>query len=945
MNILFKKLKAMLLFCLVSLFLCIPCYSQFGLGSSLKKKAEDLVREKLKERTEEKADSYDTLSFNYAIAFLDKTASFRNRQEGEGLVKTANFMMGDNGTKSPQAVKRELFDFASLNYSLGNHFLAATYLQLLTIGQYANAEDPIHLKSLGLLGIIYNDMGRFALSEKYTLLAMEGWEAYQGKESVGFLAEVSNLAVLRMNEGDYLAAELLMASLRQQLIKSKDDQELPYAIYLNNVAILNQYMGRTAAALEQMQACIKEAEQRLMNSNTTYLQFLTNKAILEQENGQLVRAEESFKKVVKLQSSIIKLGKKSEDNLAHTKANLAALYVVKEQYDLAENLLKEALAIYEKNKGVDDLQTASIQADLGNLYRFLGRYDEVEALLQEALYTRERKLAKGHPILIQNKEDLAIFYWKSGAIEKARSNYQEVMDASLAFVQTYFGALSEAEKTKYWEQMKVRFFRYYNFATENAAEQPALLVSLMKYRLASKGILLTASTALQQEIAASDNAEVQLLFQDWLDLKLQLANVYAMTSEELVTQKINVDSLEQRTNNTEKLLANKSKAFSKAFEAKNLDFVKVGASLKPGEALVEIIQFPLFNQQLTDQSVYAYIIIKAGQKLPKLIINKQGVNLEGKYFSYYNNVIKQQFEDKYSFEQFYLPIAGALVGSNKVYISPDGIYNQLNLNTLQQSNGRYLIQDYDFRYIGHPNDILKAKQLNKNITGIAFLMGNPSYGNSGIQQLPGTKVEISTISKYLKSQLKVNEYTENDATEKNLKEVHSPKIIHLASHGFFLEDEQLHDNLMGIQIEYIQQNPLLRSGLLLSGAATNGATSTSQSFNQADNGIFTAYEAINLDLRNTEMVVLSACETGKGDLKAGEGVYGLQRAFIIAGAESIIMSMWKVDDQATQQLMTLFYKNRVQAANISAAFRQAQLSLMQQYKDPYYWGAFMMFSR
>ena len=160
----------------------------------------------------------------------------------------------------------------------------------------------------------------------------------------------------------------------------------------------------------------------------------------------------------------------------------------------------------------------------------------------------------------------------------------------------------------------------------------------------------------------------------------------------------------------------------------------------------------------------------------------------------------------------------------------------------------------------------KSNQLTKSST--AFLLGNPSYGNSSIQQLPGTKKELDVISQYLKGQLKVQNYTEEKASEYNLKQTVSPYVLHLASHGFFLEDDNLQNNLMGIQIQYIQQNPLLRSGLLLSGAATSEATGSSQSFNQADNGVFTAYEAINLNLANTEMVVLSACETGRGDVES-----------------------------------------------------------------------------
>ena len=167
--------------------------------------------------------------------------------------------------------------------------------------------------------------------------------------------------------------------------------------------------------------------------------------------------------------------------------------------------------------------------------------------------------------------------------------------------------------------------------------------------------------------------------------------------------------------------------------------------------------------------------------------------------------------------------------------------------------------------------------------------------------------------------------------------------MHIATHGFFLEDLGANDNVFGVHVEYAKNNPLLRSGVLLTGAS---APDDQSSFDNQDNGVLTAYEAMNLNLTDTDLVVLSACETGKGDIKSGEGVYGLQRAFVVAGARSLLMSLWKVDDAATQQLMTNFYRSWSSGdEEPSAAFRSAQLELIKNYPHPYFWGAFVMVSK
>jgi hypothetical protein len=245
--------------------------AQFGLKNALKDKAEKILKETLKEKTSEKAASYDTLSFNYAIAFLDKTASFQNKQKDEGIIKTANFMLGEDERKTEQEKLRQLYDFANISYGLGNYFMTESYLRAAIIASQTTdtASNPIYYKSLGLLGVIYNNMGRFKSAEDFTIRALSGWERMQGEKSIGYLAEMSNLAVLRMNEGDYLKAEDLMSQLENKLLKIKEEQPLPYAIYINNKAILNQYMGRSAEALKYMKQCIAVSEESLSESNDT----------------------------------------------------------------------------------------------------------------------------------------------------------------------------------------------------------------------------------------------------------------------------------------------------------------------------------------------------------------------------------------------------------------------------------------------------------------------------------------------------------------------------------------------------------------------------------------------------------------------------------------------------------------------------------------------------
>jgi CHAT domain-containing protein len=172
----------------------------------------------------------------------------------------------------------------------------------------------------------------------------------------------------------------------------------------------------------------------------------------------------------------------------------------------------------------------------------------------------------------------------------------------------------------------------------------------------------------------------------------------------------------------------------------------------------------------------------------------------------------------------------------------------------------------------------------------------------------------------------------------------SPRILHIATHGYFLEDiKPENDNgmrMMGMDVNRVAENPMLRSGLLLAGCNKTLADNTP--LTGGDNGILTAYEAGLLDLSKTELVVLSACETGKGEILNGEGVQGLRKAMTDAGAEHILMSLWKVDDKVTSEYMQTFYGHYAQGKSIRESYNLTRNEIKQKYPQPYYWGAFVL---
>jgi CHAT domain-containing protein len=326
----------------------------------------------------------------------------------------------------------------------------------------------------------------------------------------------------------------------------------------------------------------------------------------------------------------------------------------------------------------------------------------------------------------------------------------------------------------------------------------------------------------------------------------------------------------------------------------------------------------------------------------------------------------------------------ALGGRSRLLIAPDGELTRLPFEVLPIAEGQHMVDRYQISYLSCGRDVLRLGAGATGPSGPPLIVADPDFDLQvqerpalHLDSLPFTRrresrdlrrdcdihhfdrlVETRAEGQRLGTLVGVEPWLDRTALEGRLKSAcHSPRILHLATHGFFLPDQEHDFNRESRGFSYnldeftrsndglgrlsgpMMENPMLRSGLALAGANTWLKRGTAPE--EAEDGLLTAEDVTGLDLLATELVVLSACETGLGQVGLGEGVFGLRRAFVLAGAKTLVMSLWKVPDEPTRELMEEFYRRLLAGHARAEALHQAQLALRDKYPAPYYWGAFI----
>ncbi len=892
-----------------------------------------------------------------------------------------------------------LNNLAGLYESLGNYSKAEPlYVEVMKTYKIKLGENhPNYTTSLVNLALLYNNMGNYAKAEPLYLEAIKIDKITLGENHPDYATSLNNLAFLYYNTGNYAKAEPLYLEALKIRKTVLGDTHPDYANSLNNLAALYYSIGNYAKAEPLYVEAIKIAKTIMGENHSNYATSLNNLALLYKTMGNYAKAEPLYLEAMKIIK--IALGENHPDN-ATSFNNLADLYESMGNYAKAEPLYLEAIKIYKIALGENHPSYATSINNLADLYVTMGNYAKAEPLYLQAMKIYKIALGENHPSYATSLNNLAALYNSMGNYAKAEPMFLENYSVSGRNIKTGFSFLSEKERGFYWETKKNKFEDIYpSFAYKYYPEKPSISTFAYNNALFTKGLLLNTSVQIQNAILQSGDST---LIASWNTMRSLRQQIKMLESKPLAEQ-TGLQALENQADSIDKVLTKKSQLYKQSQTEMQQKWTDVQNSLQPNEAAIEFVSFRYYNKQYTDSMLNYALVLKKNSPYPELIPLFENKQLDSLFLQSTTNVnqlytfrlsnlredslVRELNYGEKLYDLVWKPLQKSLQGINTVYYSPSGKLHQVSFAAIPVDSTILLCDKYNLYQVTSTREVIKHNATNtvkaantpKKISHEAVLFGGIQYElddkqlaqvqttsnednnnrsifvNDSDQRsgsfgyLKGTADEVNTIDAEFKkngssSQL-LTGVAANEAQFKHLTGT-STEVIHVATHGFYLpvKDTRQEDfKFMGMEDNrrnVVYQNPLLRSGLIFAGA--NKAWKGESIPDNWEDGILTAQEITQLNLTKTQLVVLSACETGLGDDGGSEGVFGLQRSFKMAGVQTLIISLWKVPDTQTSQLMQGFYKYWLSGMTKHNAFTKAQNEVRKSNPNPYFWAAFVM---
>lgn len=854
-----------------------------------------------------------------------------------------------------------------------------------TIGRYDKAEDLLYksksignklgsesrvifLKSIEDLAVVNTRLGNYSETEELLKAVIYNKTNTYGPLSRRLIKPYNALGQMFLIRGEYTEAEENIRKSLSITRKVFGDTTLFYADNLSSLVNLYLSLGNYKEGIINAIEIYELRKKKLRSDHILIAESLSDIGLLRFQLGDSLDNVQNYFNDAK---NIIASNFDDKHPLyAEALKNLAYIYIEKNELDTALVLLDKADDIWSDILGSRNISSGEVARLKGDIYSYKERFSKAKSEYERASKFFKKIFSEEHPDYLKTQSKLAQSYFIDGEISKVQKILETTTLAYLNYTKLYFPTLSEEEKSKFWSKIKSDFEFYNTIAVSYKDQKEKYISDMYDFALATKGLLLSSSIKTRNTILNSGDSTLIKEFEKWISKKEYLTNTLAQSAESLETNDINVKSLKEEIDLLEKSLSQKSEAFSSTYESEFVVWKDVKNELRDNEAAVEIVRYRTFDTGFNKNKItYAALIVtNETRRNPKLIVLENGNDMEDRHFKRLRNSIKFKVRDENSYEIYWQRIKEAIGEKSIIYLSPDGIYNQINIESLAKGGGGYVIDETNIRVVSstkalvesRSRDSKKSKIRKSGDQMVAMLFGNPKYYNSDtsfdeaiienptralttsrVPQLPGTEKEVDLVSDLLENEgWDVRKYLGVEATEDVIKQVNDVTLLHIATHGFFDDKPRSKKKQFGL---FDDDNPLERSGLLTQGGGEVLLAAT-DNYNIL-NGVLTAYEAMNLNFDKTELVVLSACETGRGEIEQGEGVFGLQRSFLVAGADALVMSLFQVSDEVTQKLMVEFYKYWLAGRSKREAFNAAQLTIRNEYPDPIYWGAFLMIAK
>ncbi|MFH7245095.1 MAG: tetratricopeptide repeat protein [Spirulina sp.] len=954
--------------------------------------AEPLFQQSLAIRRQQLGDSHlDVATSLNNLAELYRMQG--HHREAEPLFQESLAIYRQQLGDSHPDVATSLNNLALLYRIQGRYGEAEPLLQesLAIYRQQLGDSHPDVATSLNNLAELYRMQGRHREAEPLFQESIATYRQQLGDSHPNVATSLNNLAVLYRIQGRYGEAEPLyqesLAIFRQQL----GDSHLDVATSLNNLAVLYRIQGRYGEADPLYQQSLVIRRQQLGDSHPDVATSLNNLALLYQYQGRYEEAAPLFQQSLAIYRQ--QLGD-SHPDVATSLNNLALLYEAQGRYGEAEPLYQQSLAIFRQQLGDSHPNVATSLNNLALLYEVQGRYGEAEPLFQQSLAIYRQQLGDSHPEVATSFNNLAGLSWAQRDTDNALTWFQQGLDVQETNLSLNLATGSDDRKRAYIETISWATDFVLALHLQDANSNPTAARLALTTVLRRKGRVLDAVTDTQQLLRQNLSADLVPLLDEYTTAQTQLAaQLYGgLGDQDPEVYRARIDELRQETNRLENELSRRSAEFR--VETEPVEIEAVQALIPTDAALVELVQYRPFNPAASQAERWgqpryaAYILHNSGDPKWVDLGDAEPIDTAARAFLAAtrnpNSGSQARTTARALDELVMAPIRSLLGEATHLLLSPDSQLNLIPFAALVDEQNRYLVETYTLTHLTTGRDLLRLQNKAPSQQP-PVLFANPNYDTASISNsplpmgegpgvranpgsaersthrstditnlrlgpLPGTQQEVDAIAPLLPNNAII--LTEATATENALKQVQAPSILHIATHGFFLEDVDFvsppstrGDRATGFleptglvappTRPVNNENPLLRSGLALAGF--NSRTSA------GEDGVLTALEATGLNLRGTRLVVLSACETGVGQVANGEGVYGLRRAFVMAGAESQLMSLWKVDDLGTAELMQRYYQRLQNGEGRSESLRQVQLEFIADpdYQHPYYWASFI----